>query len=174
MPTYDSTTATCHVFTFKEGMLSAMAHDLRLRVERFTIAIDETASSIAARFFADSLRVDTAMKDGREAFDSLRDGHKRDIEANIVGEVLHARKHPEIVFRSTRVEGEGDERRIEGTLALHGAERPLRATARRQAGRWVAEVELHQPDFGIKPYSAMLGALKIRPAVRVHVSVPAA
>jgi polyisoprenoid-binding protein YceI len=113
------------------------------------------------------------MKDGREAFDALRDGQKRDIEANIVGDVLHALEHPEIVLRSTRVHGVGDERRIEGTLLLHGTQRPLQATARRQAGRWVAEVELHQPDFGIKPYSAMLGTLKIRPTVRVRVSVPA-
>jgi polyisoprenoid-binding protein YceI len=173
MPTHDASSATCHVFTFKEGVLSAVAHDLRIRVERFTIMIDEASGSIEARFFADSLRVDTAMKDGREAFDSLRDGQKRDIEANIVGDVLHARKHPEIVFRSTRVDGEGDERRIEGTLALHGTQRPLQAVARRKAGRWVAEVELHQPDFGIKPFTAMLGTLKVRPTVRVRVSVPA-
>lgn len=173
MPTHDASTAECHVFTFKEGMLSAVAHDLRIRVGRFTLAIDEETGSIDARFFADSLRVDCAMKDGREAFGTLRDGQRRDIEANIVDDVLHARRHPEIAFRSTRVEGEGDERRIEGTLALHGVERPIRTTARRQGGRWVAEVELHQPDFGIKPYSAMLGTLKIRPTVRVRVSVPA-
>lgn len=171
MPTHDAASASCHVFTFKEGVLSAIAHDLRIRVERFTIAIHE--GTIEARFFADSLRVDCAMKDGREAFDALRDGQKRDIQANIVDDVLHARKHPEVVFRSTRVTGEGDERRIEGTLSLHGTPRPLLATARRQAGRWVAEVELHQPDFGIKPYSAMLGTLKVRPTVRVRVSVPA-
>lgn len=173
MPRHDATTAECHVFTFKEGMLSAVAHDLRLRVGRFTIEVDEEAGPIEARFFADSLRVDCAMKGGREDFDALGDRNRRDIEANIVDDVLHARKHPEIVFRSTRVEGEGDERIIEGTLALHGAQRPLRATARREAGRWITEIELHQPDFGIKPYSAMLGALKVKATVRVRVSVPA-
>lgn len=177
MPTHDATTATCHVFTFKEGVLSAVAHDLRIRVERFTIEIDETAGTIVARFSASSLRVDCAMKDGREDFAALSDRNKREIEGNIEGEVLHARRHPEIVFRSTKIHGgieaEGDERRIEGTLSLHGTERPLPAIARRQAGRWTAEVELRQPDFGIKPYSAMLGTLKIKPVVRVRVSVPA-
>jgi len=173
MPTYDATTAECHVFTFKEGMLSAVAHDLRIRVGRFSITIDEQAGSVQARLLADSLRVDCAMKDGREALGTLRDGQKRDIEANIVDDVLHARRYPEIAFRSTLVEGQGDERRIEGTLTLHGTERPLRTTARRDGERWVAEVELHQPEFGIKPYSAMLGTLKIRPTVRVRISVPA-
>jgi polyisoprenoid-binding protein YceI len=173
MPTHDASTATCHVFTFKEGVLSAVAHDLRLRVERFTIDIDEAAGSVRARLFADSLRVDCAMKAGRDDPDALSDRNRREIEGNIVDDVLHARRHPQIVFRSTEVEGEGDERRITGTLALHGTERPLAVTARRHAGRWTAEVELRQPDFGIKPYSAMLGALRIQPTVRVRVSVPA-
>jgi polyisoprenoid-binding protein YceI len=177
MPTHDATTATCHVFTFKEGVLSAVAHDLRLRVERFSITIDEAAGTVEARFSAGSLRVDCAMKGGREDFDALSDRNKREIEGNIADDVLHARRHPEIVFRSTTLEGggvgEGDERCIEGTLALHGRERPLRVTARRQAGRWTAEIELSQPDFGIKPYSAMLGTLKVQPTVRVRVSVPA-
>jgi len=173
MPIYDATTATCHVFTFKEGVLSAVAHDLRIRVERFTIDVDETAGTVTATFSAGSLRVDCAMKNGREDLDALSDRNRREIEGNIVDDVLHAKRHPEIVLRSGRIEGEDDERRIEGTLALHGAERPLRATARRQAGRWVVEVELRQPDFGIKPYSAMLGTLKVQPVVRVRVSLPA-
>lgn len=173
MTTYDATTATCHVFTFKEGVLSAVAHDLRIRVERFTIDVDEAAGTVTATFSAGSLRVDCAMKNGREDFDALSDRNRREIEGSIAGDVLNARRYPEIVLRSTRVEGQDDERRIEGTLSLHGAERPLRATARREAGKWVAEVELRQPDFGIKPYSAMLGTLKVQPVVRVRVSVPA-
>lgn len=173
MPTFDATTASCHVFTFKEGVLSAVAHDLRLRVERFTIDVDEAAGTVQATFSASSLRVDCAMKNGREDFDALGDRNRREIEGNIEDDVLHARRYPEIVLRSGCIEGEGDERRIAGTLSLHGTERPLRATARRQGGRWVAEVELRQPDFGIKPYSAMLGTLKVQPLVRVRVSVPA-
>lgn len=177
MLTHDVTTATCHVFTFKEGMLSAVAHDLRIRVERLTIAIDAAAGTVEARFFAASLRVDCAMKAGQEDHGALSDRNKREIAENIVDDVLHADRYPEIVFRSTKVEGglegEADVRRIEGTLVLHGTERPLRVTARREAGRWVAEVELHQPDFGIRPYSAMLGTLKVKPTVRVRVSVPA-
>ena len=38
----------------------------------------------------------------------------------------------------------------------------------------VTVVRLHQPDFGIKPYSALLGTLKIKPEVTVRCSVPRA
>lgn len=170
--THDATTAQCHVFTLKEGMLSAIAHDLRLSVGHFTVRIEDD-QSIEARFEARSLRVDCAMKQGHEDFDALRSSQKREIEDNVARSVLHARRHPEIVFRSTRVTGEGSQREIEGMLVLHGTERHVRTTAMRQDDRWVAEVRLHQPDFGIEPYSAMLGTLKIQPAVRVRFSMPA-
>jgi hypothetical protein len=44
--------------------------------------------------------------------------------------------------------------------------------AKKVGSHFVAQVVLHQPDFGIKPYSAMLGALRIRPDVRIELSVP--
>src|SRR6266498_3740801 len=67
MPTYDAQRAQCLVFTFKEGMLSALAHDLKLQVNQMTIDVDEKARAIDARFDAKSLRVVTVMKKGVEA-----------------------------------------------------------------------------------------------------------
>ncbi len=171
MPSFDASNATCTVLTFKEGVLSAIAHDLRLRVERFSIAIDE-GEAIVATFEPSSLRVDCAMQKGQEARGTLSAKHMREIEKNITKDVLHVKRHPEIAFRSTKVEGEGDERRIEGTLTLHGKQRSLRCVARRRDGFWSTELDLHQPDHGIKPFSAMLGALKVQPVVKVRVRVP--
>jgi len=37
----DASTAECLVFTEKEGLLSGVAHDLKLRVERFRLRIDD-------------------------------------------------------------------------------------------------------------------------------------
>lgn len=172
MPRYDASSARCEILTFKEGLLSAVAHDLCLRVGHFSLELRDD-ESIVATFDPRSLRVEHAMKDGRPAPGTLSDKQKREIEGNIAKDVLHVRRHAEIAFRSSRVTGEGDERRVEGTLTLHGTERTIVAKAQRRDGRWSTEVELHQPDYGIRPYSAMLGTLKIRPAVRVRLSVPA-
>ncbi len=38
---------------------------------------------------------------------------------------------------------------------------------------WTAEVRLQQPDFGIRPYRAMLGTLRVQPDVLIRMSVPA-
>jgi len=173
MATYDPSRAECFVYTFKEGVLSALAHDLKLRVSGFSVEIDEQTHAIDARFDARSLRVVCAMQHGAEAPSSLKDSQEREIEGNIVDDVLHARRHPEIRFRSSSVTPEGEGFRIAGTLSLHGVDRTLETVARRQGDRLVVEAELHQPDYGIKPYRAMMGTLKIKPRLRVQLSVPA-
>lgn len=174
MPTYDAEAAECLIFTYKEGLLSAAAHDLRLVVTRLQLQVAEAPLHIDARFDAGSLRVAAAQRDGADDPSALSEGDRRKIERAIVEEVLDARRHPEIRFRSDRVTAEGEGYLIEGQLTLHGATRPLTLRSGPAAGgAQIAEVTLHQPDFGIRPYSALLGALKIRPDVRVRLRVPA-
>jgi polyisoprenoid-binding protein YceI len=88
--------------------------------------------------------------------------------------VLHSNQHPVVRFESTAVtpldDGGYD---ISGNLTLHGVTRPISTRTRVENGRQVAEVQIHQPDFGIKPFKAMLGTLKVQPDVRVRCSVPA-
>lgn len=88
--------------------------------------------------------------------------------------MLAARRFPTIEFRSTRVVRDGERARIEGQLTLHGVTRPLVADALADASDWRAELRLDQRDFGIKPFSAMLGTLRVRPEVLVRIRVPRA
>jgi hypothetical protein len=168
MPKFDQRTAECHVFTFKEGALSALAHDLEIGVGRFTIDVtDELA--VDARFEVGSLTVLHAIKDGRPH--AMADGDKRKIERNIADDVLDARRYPEIRFRAAKAAPAGDGFVLAGELSLHGKTRPLEIKTRLANGTQLAEVTLHQPDFGIKPFSAMLGTLKIKPDVKVRLSL---
>ena len=171
MPKLDATHATCHVLTFKEGLLSAVAHDLRLRVGRLSIDLDPSARSVRATFDPTSIAVECAMKGGREAPGTLRDKDRRDVVKNIEKDVLHPRKHREIRFEGS---WSGDApTEVEGTLALHGKSRRVRVGLRRDGDAVVGEVTLHQPDFGIRPFSALFGTLKIKPDVRVVLRLPA-
>ena len=169
MPTLDASVAQCRIFTFKEGVLSAVAHDLEIDVTRFTLQVEEQRK-LSARFAADSLRVLHAMRDGQPT-SQLSAGDRAKIEKTLGEEVLDVRRYPDIRFEATATP-DGDGFAVTGELVLHGKARPLTARALPKAGRLVAEVTLHQPDFGIKPYSAMLGALKVRPDVKVRLSVP--
>ncbi len=169
----DPVSAECVVLTYKEGVLSAMAHDLRIRVTRFAVEVDEDQWRVEGRFDAASLRVVCAMRGGVDAPEDLGGTDKRRIEESIVREVLEAERYPEIRFVSTSATACGDELAITGLLALHGRARELVVEVRRSDGMWVAVANVHQPDFGIRPYSAFLGTLRVRPDVSVRFAVPA-
>ncbi len=171
MPDFDPNSAECFVLTYKDGLLSAVAHDLKIKVGKFALTID--SGKVEGRWDARSLVVDTVMRDGHEARGVLGQRDMDKIAKSIREDVLSADRHPEIVFRAESVVVEGDVAKIRGALTLVGRTKVIAVEARRDGARWVAEVVLHQPDFGIKPYTAMLGTLKIKPDVRVRVSVPA-
>ena len=171
MPSYDASQAKVHVLTFKDGLLSKIAHDLKIAVHEIDVQIE--GAKIVATADASSLRVACARKDGRDAPGTLSSSDKSKIESNIQKDVLHSRRHPEIRFESSEISQEGDRATIKGTLTLHGTSKPLSITATKSGDSWSAEFPIDQPQFGIKPFSAMMGTLKIQPVVRVHVEVPA-
>ncbi len=167
MARHDPSSAEVLVFTFKEGLLSAVAHDLKLRVGRFTIEVDGGAAR--GEFDARSLSVVCAVQDGKDAPAALSEVMRAEIERNAARDVLDASRHPSIRFETTSVTPAA----VAGNLTLCGVTRPVRGERHDQPGRAVAEFRLDQRDFGIRPYSAMFGTLKIKPEVRVVVSIPA-
>lgn len=172
MVRYDAYNSECLVFTFKDGLLSRLAHDLKMQVERFSIEVDEATRQIKATFDPSSIQVVCAMVEGREDPSTLSKGDKKKIYDNVTKDVLRVRKFPDICFDSTNVVERGDGYAVEGTLQMHGKSRGIQASIRAEGSRWITELRLHQPDFGIKPYTAALGGLKVKPDVLVRVSVP--
>jgi polyisoprenoid-binding protein YceI len=164
--------AQCRVLTFRDGLLARFGHDLELAVTRFDLRVNETARSVDASFDAASLRVVRALRDGVELAGALPDADRRTIEDEVRRIVLETGKHPEIRFRSTRVVDVDDGFDVSGRLFLHGEDREVVVALRRRAERYEAAVTLHQPDFGIVPYSAMLGALRVKADVVVRLSLP--
>jgi hypothetical protein len=170
MARFDATNSECFIYVYREGLLSSVGHDLKLRVADFTIVADEQEPSLQADFCADSLRVVGVVKGGKIIEDEPSPHDKREIEKNIREGVLEASKYPDIAFRSTAIEKTGNGYRITGWLNLHGVKKELQFMIRRQSSRAVAEVVIHQPDFHITPYRAFFGALRVKPDVRVEVS----
>jgi len=142
--------AEAFVFTFKDGLLSPLAHDLKIRVTKLEIA-DKRAV-----FDASSLRVESAGGPLPKHFYG-------EIEKNIREDVLRSARFPQIVFEASEV----GETEIVGKLTLCGVTREIRLPRRGN----LVEYELNQPDFGIKPYTAMLGTLKVKPVVKVQVTL---
>lgn len=160
----DESNAEVLVFTFKEGLLSAMAHDLKLAIGRFSLELEGEA--LGATFDPSTIKVVTTRKDGADHPGLLPAMIYGEIEKNARDDVLDTRKFPSIRYAAAVGEKE-----IVGQLTLHGVTREVRCTRSETATHQVAEAWLDVRDFGIKPFKAMLGTLKVQPRVQVVVRV---
>lgn len=159
----------CEVYTFKEGLLSKVAHDLLIRAPCATLSVAGSPPRVEASFRAADLRTVCAMRDGRQHPAALSAKDLRKIDESTRADVLHTSRHPEIRFVAQAVDPAAT--RLHGQLTLHGQTRPVGASVSRDGDRLVARFDLDQRDFGIQPFSAMLGALRIQPRVTVVVTV---
>lgn len=173
MRTLDGREVELLVFSFKEGLLSKVAHDLMIRAQRLQLEItDDLQVSLTVQ--VKGLRVLDAMQGSRRAPNELSAKDKMKIEDTLYSkDVLHANAHPTITFASSSVTETSDGYDVQGDLTIRGRTARIAADVARVDDRLEAEVRLQQPDFGIAPYSALLGALKVKPEVRVRISVPA-
>ncbi len=174
MQRVDQSTAVCQIFTYKEGLLSGLAHDLRINVTSFFIDLGGADHFISACFDTRSLRVDCAMVNGRERPDILSLRDREDIDKNIIREVLQTETYPEILLLSSSVKSQEADYFVAGELVLRGLTRELSFVVRKEnESQHVVDVSLHLPDFGIKPFSALFGAIRIKPDILVHIEIPA-
>ncbi len=153
--------ATLSVQTRRGGAAAKAGHDLLLHVTSWegTLTVGEDGAPSAAELTADatSLRV----QKGTGGMKGLDDSDKANIHQTIDDEVLRRR---DIAFRSTAVDGG----RVEGELTLAGQSRPLALdVAIGDDGEVSATVTITQSDWGMKPYSALFGTLKVLDDVEV-------
>jgi polyisoprenoid-binding protein YceI len=166
MTRYDPTAAEILVFTFKDGLLSAVAHDLKIRVTHFTLDVE--GSSVKADIDPSSLRTICAVKDGADYPSGIPSIALSEVDRNMLGAVLDARNHRQIRFASTSI----TDHEISGELTLHGVTKTVHGVRRDTPRQLVGEFRFDQRDFGIKPFTAMLGTMKVKPEVLVRVAIP--
>ena len=92
------------------------------------------------------------------------------VRRNALGS-LDARKFPRIVYSTNAIEKIDGGYRLSGDLTIHGETRPqivdLRTDDQGDSWRLSSENVIRQSDFGVKPYSQLLGALKVADDVTV-------
>lgn len=173
--TLDPSSGSVVLRTGREGMASKVGHDLVIDAGRWnanvTIDGDPSKSEVNATIDVRGLEV----REGVGGAKPLSDKDKRDIKKNI-GESLKASQFPEITFRSQTVESTGDTQvKVNGELTVAGSSRPvsfpLSIEEDGSSVRLRGKVPIVQSNFGIKPFSAMMGALKVKDQVEVEIDV---
>ena len=157
---------TLAVSTGRTGAVARAGHDLLLHVTDWEgtleLGADSAPSRVEVRADGGSLKV----QEGTGGVQALDDGDKASIEQTIDDDVL---KRQDIRFRSTAVTGGDGKLRVEGELTLAGTTRPLAFELHvGDDGRLRAVAVVKQSDWGMKPYSALFGALKVADDVRVE------
>jgi polyisoprenoid-binding protein YceI len=161
--------ATLSVHTRRGGAAAKAGHDLVLEVTSWQAAVEagdgKSPEAISIELSADatSLRV----RKGSGGMQALGDDDKASIHQTIDDEVL---KRRDIVFRSTGVRRAAGPGRISvaGDLTLAGQTRPIAFELGVGGdGALSATAVVTQTQWGMKPYSALFGALKVLDDVEV-------
>jgi len=165
-------TGWLHLRTGRDGVASRAGHDLLLAVERWSGQVlldpsDPGSASVQVRVDVGSLQV---LK-GTGGVAALSADDRAEITKTSL-RLLEVDTHPEATFTSYRVVPDAHGGTVEGTLTLHGRGAPV-ALSVVVAGpsSWRATATVLQSDFGIKPYRAFFGALRLHDAVQVEVGV---
>ncbi len=166
----------------RNGLLSALSHDHEFRPVRWQADVEfdpERPQEVRV-----DLRIDAATLHDHVArlSQKLRDYVDRETAGP---EVLDAQRYREIGFHAGSASAEGEDGGLRGVLhgalSLHGTTRPLdvpfHARAEAPGYRVSGSVRFRQTDFGMTPFSAAAGTIRVDDEIQVEfelVLVPAA
>jgi polyisoprenoid-binding protein YceI len=162
------TRSSLHAHTYKDGVLSRVAHDLRIAVKRFTVHVN--GDDVTATFDLTSVSPEGAIVGGRLDPHVLGPKDLKEITNTIETEVLQTTRFREARF-SASLQRMGAKLGVRGKLDLHGVVREIEFEARLEGDRLVGEFELRPSEFGIAPYKALLGTLRVRDSVLIVFSI---
>ena len=153
-------------------MGAKLAHDLILTASRWNGTMNVDADNPAAS--SASLTIDARSIEILEAvggMKSLSDKDRRDIGKNIDDKVLETGRYPQLTFESTSVSGSAPNFNAAGNMTIKGTTRPVQVALNVNGTQVQAKASISQKDFGIKPFSAMMGAIKLRDDVDFELTV---
>ncbi|MDX6677561.1 MAG: hypothetical protein QOE31_1613 [Solirubrobacteraceae bacterium] len=147
--------------TTKEGAAAKMGHNLVLGVNSWEATV-EGGDSPSISLTADPGSVEVI--EGSGGAKPLGDKDKADIKKSIGAKVLGS---DQITFTSSSVEDNGGQIVAKGDLSIAGKSSSVSVPLSASGGKLSGSVTVNQDDFGIKQFSAMMGALKVGKQVEV-------
>ncbi|HEY7487323.1 MAG TPA: YceI family protein [Streptosporangiaceae bacterium] len=154
--------------TSRTGLGRRAGHDLTIEVTGWEATVDADPAAPAGSAVSVSIDTDSfAVREGAGGVKPLTDGDRAEIKKTIQRQILHTAQHPTITFQSTRVAGTSESFTIDGDLTIMGVTRPVTVRGTAEGDRVRGGATVVQSQFGIKPYSAFFGALKLADEVEI-------
>jgi polyisoprenoid-binding protein YceI len=158
---------TLSVETARKGAAAKAGHDLSIEVTAWSATIEAGTDSAHPRLELTAEARSLRVRKGSGGLQALGDDDLDSIRQTIDEDVL---KGTAIAFHSTGVTASDDGSRldVEGELELFGKAKPIAFELEVGSdGRLSGSATVKQSDWGIKPYSALFGALKVADEVVV-------
>ena len=153
-------------------MGAKLAHDLILTATKWngTLNVDtDNPGASSAELTIDAASIEIVEAVG--GMKALSDKDRKDIGKNINEKVLQTGKFPQLKFESSSVSGSAPKFQAAGNMTIVGNTRPVNVDLNVNGTTVVATTSISQKDFGIKPFSAMMGAIKLRDDVDFELTV---
>jgi polyisoprenoid-binding protein YceI len=160
------------LLTTRDGLAAQAGHDLTIEITRWSAELevhdDLSPAGLTVRADMNSL----AVREGTGGVKPLTDRDRREI-AVTARRLLGAERQPEATFTASGFEpGDSGGGVVSGMLSLNEASQPLTLDVRKTGdATYHATGSVRQTGFGIKPYTAFLGVLKVSDAVGIAVDV---
>lgn len=155
------------VRTSRQGLAATAGHDLTIEVTSWSadVAVDGDSAAVSGR--ADLASI--AVREGTGGVKPLTDRDRREI-ADRARTLLDTDHRPEAAFRSTEVPVTDSGGTITGTLTIRGIDQPFTLeVGQTRPGHYRATGTVVQSAYGIKPYTAFFGALKLADEVTIEI-----
>ena len=161
------------LFTSVEGPAATWGHELTLHVTDWQCST-ELSDGLPVAVRLEGHLPSLAVVAGQGGIMPLTDKQRSKIRQSALT-TLSADRSPTFTYDSAVIQQSPDGWHVEGELSLGGARHPVPVEVTLgnlpRAVRIVARSVVEQSHFGIRPYTGMLGALKIMNRVRVVVDV---
>ncbi len=159
----DTAKSKMTVYVGKAGAFSAFGHEHEVAAPIASGEVDTDARRVEFTVRGASMKVMDPKVSEKD---------REEIQKNMVGpEVLDVEKYPEIRFRSTGAQQNGDSWAVKGELTLHGQTQPVTVTVKEQAGHYAGSARVKQTDFGIKPIKVAGGTVKVKDELRIDFDI---
>jgi polyisoprenoid-binding protein YceI len=151
------------------GRAAQLGHRLTLAMRRWRATVQWDADEpVSAELIVDVDSLEVVRGEG--GLTPLSGPEKTLVRGNALRS-LDTRRFPRITFAANTVDKTDDGYRLTGTLTFHGKARPQTVDVRTDdlGGSWQmsSETAIRQSEFGVKPYSQLMGSLKVADDVTV-------
>jgi len=151
------------------GRAARMGHRLTIAMTRWEAAVSwDGAKPISAELTVETRSF--AVLRGEGGIKGLSEPEKGLVTSNAM-KTLDAGRYPRIGFRSHDITATGTGYRLAGTLGIKGQSRDhvidVRTEDLGDSWRMSAESVVRQSEFGVKPYSLLMGSLQVADDVTI-------